>query len=155
MTMPNFLIIGAAKCGTTALYHYLNQHPEVFMSPEKEPRFFALEGETPNFQGPADARGINRCRYTNLDAYRSLFESVSGEKAIGEASTLYLYSSKAPERIAHHVPEARRERGASGASDAPDRLFPRRASGRPCSPCPLSPPAPCSRVLPRLGIATT
>jgi len=45
MTMPNFLIIGAAKSGTTALYLYLNQHPQIYMSPVKEPRFFALEGE--------------------------------------------------------------------------------------------------------------
>jgi hypothetical protein len=54
MTLPNFLIIGAAKCGTTALYNYLNQHPQIYMSPYKEPRFFALEGEKPDFRGPAD-----------------------------------------------------------------------------------------------------
>ncbi|MGH3086090.1 MAG: sulfotransferase family protein [Rubrobacteraceae bacterium] len=107
MTMPNFLIIGAAKCGTTALYHYLDQHPEIYMSPEKEPRFFALEGEIPDFRGPADDRGINRCRFTNITAYRELFRGVSGEKAAGEASTLYLYSPKAPERISHHVPDAK------------------------------------------------
>lgn len=107
MTLPNFLIIGAAKCGTTALYNYLDQHPEIFMSPVKEPRFFALEGEKPNFQGPADPWGINRCRYTDIEPYRDLFEDVSGEKVIGEASTLYLYSEKAPERISHHVPDAK------------------------------------------------
>lgn len=107
MTMPDFLIIGAAKCGTTALYHYLKQHPEVYMSPEKEPRFFALEGEKPDFRGPADDRGINRCRFTDIESYRELFRGVSGEKAAGEASTLYLYSPKAPERISHHVPDAK------------------------------------------------
>ena len=62
MTMPNFLIIGAAKSGTTALYHYLNQHPQIYMSPVKEPRFFALEGERPDFRGPADAWGpVDAC----------------------------------------------------------------------------------------------
>jgi hypothetical protein len=40
MTLPNFLIIGAAKSGTTSLYHYLRQHPDVFMSPMKEPSYY-------------------------------------------------------------------------------------------------------------------
>ncbi len=105
--MPNFLIIGAAKSGTTALYHYLNQHPQVYMSPEKEPRFFAFEGQRPDFRSPADHQGINRCRFTSAEAYRELFRGVSGEKVAGEASTLYLYSPRAPENIARHVPEAK------------------------------------------------
>jgi hypothetical protein len=107
MTLPNFLIIGAAKCGTTALYNQLNQHPQIYMSPVKEPRFFALEGEKPDFRGPADRWGINRCPFTDIEAYRALFRDASGEKIIGEASTLYLYSQKAPERISHHVPDAK------------------------------------------------
>lgn len=41
--LPNFLIVGAAKSGTTSLYHYLNQHPEVYMSPIKEPRFITAQ----------------------------------------------------------------------------------------------------------------
>ena len=44
MTTPNFLILGAPKAGTTALYAYLSQHPQVYMSPHKEPNFFAFEG---------------------------------------------------------------------------------------------------------------
>lgn len=43
MTLPNFLIVGAAKAGTTSLYKYLDQHPQVYMSPRKEPRYFAPE----------------------------------------------------------------------------------------------------------------
>ena len=43
MTMPNFFIVGAQKAGTTSLYHYLNQHPQVYMSPVKEPFFFDHE----------------------------------------------------------------------------------------------------------------
>ena len=107
MTMPNFLIIGAAKSGTTSLYHYLKQHPQVYMSPVKEPKFFALEGERPNFRGPSDEQEINRKSVTDIDAYRALFKGVTSEKAIGEASTLYLYSLKASERIRHHVPDAK------------------------------------------------
>jgi hypothetical protein len=54
MTLPNFLIIGAQKACTTSLYHYLRQHPEVYLSPVKEPYFFALEGREPDsFQGRA------------------------------------------------------------------------------------------------------
>jgi len=40
MKYPNFFIVGAARCGTTSLYNYLQQHPQVYMSPIKEPHFF-------------------------------------------------------------------------------------------------------------------
>ena len=50
MTMPNFFIVGAQKAGTTSLYHYLNQHPQVYMSPRKEPHFF--EGMDSEFRRP-------------------------------------------------------------------------------------------------------
>ena len=58
--MPTFLIIGAARSGTTALYTYLSQHPMVFMSPQKEPNFFAFEGERLDFRRPGDDYMINR-----------------------------------------------------------------------------------------------
>lgn len=105
--MPNFLIIGAAKSGTTSLYHYLNQHPHVYMSPVKETNFFALEGEKANFRGPGADERINRWSVTDLEAYHKLFEGAAEERALGEASPLYLYSAKAVARIKHHVPEAK------------------------------------------------
>lgn len=98
MTMPNFLIIGAQKAGTTSLYHYLGQHPQIYVSPIKEPNFFASEGEKPDPRKPS----VN-----DIDTYRGLFRGVSGEKAIGEASPWYLYSPKAPERIKHYVPDTK------------------------------------------------
>jgi hypothetical protein len=52
VTLPNFFVIGAGKSGTTSLYYYLEQHPEVYMSPIKEPNFFAFEGGVPDFRGP-------------------------------------------------------------------------------------------------------
>jgi hypothetical protein len=107
MTMPNFLIIGAGKSGTTSLYYYLKQHPQVYMSPVKEPKFFALEGEKLDFRGPSDDRGINRTSVTDIEAYRALFRGVTIEKAIGEASSLYLYSPKAPGRIRHYIPDVK------------------------------------------------
>jgi hypothetical protein len=47
MAMPNFLIIGFEKAGTTSVYHYLKQHPQVFVSPTKETNFFIYEGQNP------------------------------------------------------------------------------------------------------------
>lgn len=103
--LPNFLIIGAAKAGTTALYSYLRQHPDVFLSPDKEPQFFALEGERLSFRGPGTT--INETAVTRIEDYRALFADVRGEAAVGEASALYLYLPKAADRIRHYIPEAR------------------------------------------------
>ncbi len=105
--MPSFLVIGAAKSGTTSLYHYLAQHPDVFMSPVKEPNFFALEGEKPSFRAPGADERINRWSVTDPDEYRKLYEGANGERALGEASPIYLYSEKAAGRIKRYVPEAR------------------------------------------------
>jgi hypothetical protein len=86
--LPNFLIVGAAKCGTTSLYYYLKQHPEVFMSAIKEPHFI-----TTRFLPPAkNGLGDYKMKYiTNLDDYCKLFEESNGKKAIGEASAENLY----------------------------------------------------------------
>ncbi len=106
--LPNVLIIGAAKAGTTSLYHYLRQHPGVFMPAVKEPRFFAYADDPPAMKGPGDARTNEAAGavYT-LDAYRELFGDATTESAIGEASPNYLYSESAPRRIRAHVPDAR------------------------------------------------
>ena len=105
MIMPNFLIIGAAKAGTTSLEYYLDQHPQIHMSLVKEPKFFALEGQKLDFQNPD--QGINHFSVTSLEKYRALFQDVSDEIAIGEASPLYLYSPEAPNRIKHYIPHAK------------------------------------------------
>lgn len=106
MTMPNFLLIGAPKAGTSALYAYLSQHPQVYMSPVKEPHFFMLENEKVNFQGPGDQ---DRFRHSvhQLKDYKNLFAGVADEIAIGEASTTYLGSEKASRRIKKYIPEAK------------------------------------------------
>lgn len=102
--MPNFIILGAAKSGTTALYHYLKQHPQIYLSPIKETEFFAFEGEELNFQGPKD---LPRLSITTLEDYQAQFKDVGDETAIGEASPVYLYSSKAPEIIHNYLPDAK------------------------------------------------
>lgn len=104
MTMPNFLIIGTGKSGTTSLYYYLRQHKQVYMAPIKEPTFFALGGQDLETCSDVASR---RNRVNTLSAYQALFDRVSGELAIGEASTAYLPSPQAPERIKHYIPKAR------------------------------------------------
>ena len=96
MTMPNFLIIGAMKSGTTALYYYLEQHPEIYMSPVKEPNFFSS-------QEPANVADT----VTHIGTYQHLFRGASGEKAIGEASHSYLYEPGAAAEIRRYIPEAK------------------------------------------------
>ncbi len=103
--MPTFLLIGAARSGTTALYSYLQQHPEIFMSKRKESNFFAFEDELLGCAGPG-ADYINNSIRT-LSDYRRLFDDVGIEKVIGEACPLYLYSEKAPLRIRHHLPDVK------------------------------------------------
>ena len=101
MTMPNFLIIGAQKAGTTSLYYYLEQHPQVYMSPRKEPHFF--EGTEMDFRGP----GRKIRPVTNPDEYQALFDGASTETAIGEASASYLYSPRSPTLIRKNIPDAK------------------------------------------------
>lgn len=97
MTLPNFLVLGAYKAGTTSLYYYLRHHPEIFMSPVKEPQFFTFDSG-----GPTRADSV-----TNLGDYEALFADAGSAKAIGEASTSYLYSEHAPGRIRDHIPDAK------------------------------------------------
>jgi Sulfotransferase domain len=101
--MPTFLLVGAAKSGTSAVYDYLRQHPEVFGSEWKEPGFFAFEGQVARFAGPGDRKFNRRC-VTTLARYQGLFSKVVNQRAIGEASTVYLYSPEAPSRIRRHLP---------------------------------------------------
>jgi hypothetical protein len=106
MMMPNFLMIGAAKAGTSSLYAYLRQHPEVFLSEVRECDFFALEGQSPSFSGPGDRVAFRRY-VTTLQAYQGLFRRAGERPAVGESSDLYLYSPLAARRIRHYLPEAK------------------------------------------------
>ena len=95
MTTPNFFIIGAPKCGTTALSEYLRMHPSIYMSTPKEPHFFAT-----------DLPKYRTC--TDWASYLDLFSSANdGDKAVGEASVFYLYSREALSAIRRAVPNAK------------------------------------------------
>ncbi len=95
MRGPNFFIIGAPKCGTTALVEYLRDHPRVFMSWPKEPHYFA-----------EDFDRYRRIR-TAKD-YFDIFQPATNEHlAFGEASVWYLYSSVAVRNIRAYDPKAK------------------------------------------------
>jgi Sulfotransferase family len=108
MTMPNFFIVGAQKAGTTSLYHYLDQHPQVYMSPIKEPFFFDHEMDSKGEVIRREFGGHRQHpRFKNIEEYSTLFEGARGEKAMGEATPLYIYAPGTAERIERYVPGAK------------------------------------------------
>lgn len=105
MTLPNFLLIGAAKSGTTSLHAYLSQHPNVFMSEPKEPHFMALgEGIMASVHGPTTT--MKSRAVDTRAAYEALFDGSTGARAIGEASVSSLAYDTACARIRHYCPDA-------------------------------------------------
>lgn len=102
--LPTFLIVGAQKAGTTALYYALSKHPEVFMSAVKEPAYFVAEEARSEVGGPGD--GDHRPVAT-LDAYQGLFSEAGSAVARGEASTSYLHTPGAAVRIKDRLPGIR------------------------------------------------
>lgn len=106
MKLPNFFIVGAAKAGTSSIFRYMEQHPDIYFPRVKEPGYFAFAEADVNFQGPGDER-LNNTVVTKLEDYLDLFGDVKSEKAIGEASVVYLHSVDAANRIKDMVPEAK------------------------------------------------
>ena len=94
MSKPDFIIIGAAKSGTTTLYQYLCRHPQIYMSTPKEPDFFSLD--------------MNY--HKGIEWYESLFDGAKPEQICGEASTTYSrwhQHPKAAERISQYLPKVK------------------------------------------------
>lgn len=89
--LPNFLIVGAAKSGTTSIYHYLKQHPDIYVPENKEPRFFVASkfGEF-HHSHPFYNYFCKNITFT-FENYMILFDGVTKERSIGEASVQYLY----------------------------------------------------------------
>ncbi len=123
--LPNFFIVGAGKAGTTSLCSYLRQHPDIYMSPVKEPCYFASEiraeamtrpiqqhvalqsRELPSVLGDDAATKPHGWIAAEWEDYTRLFQGVRGEKAIGEASAAYLWSETAAVNIRARVPDAK------------------------------------------------
>jgi hypothetical protein len=122
---PNFFIVGAPKAGTTSLYAYLDQHDQVYMSPIKEPNYFASELRPENFSAEVRPRIVRDMRaieeylrgdmrekrfgglVSSWEDYLKLFKNVGDEIAIGEATPCYLWSETAARNIAARIPHAK------------------------------------------------
>jgi len=123
--VPNFFIVGTGKAGTTSLHRYLQQHPQIYMSPVKEPSYFADEIR-PAALGKAFERHVRRRSLdlpaelgdgkpvkplgrlvSDWDEYLRLFQHANGARAIGEASAGYLWSETAAANIQARIPDAR------------------------------------------------
>lgn len=101
--LPNLFIVGAPRCGTTFLWHCLRQHPRVFMSPIKEPLYFAAHPNTV-WRGPGDCQPL-----VSREKYLALFADArpAMHRFAGDASTLYLSAPDAPERVRNMSPDAK------------------------------------------------
>jgi hypothetical protein len=115
--VPTFFIVGTGKAGTTSLYHYLRQHPQVYMSPIKEPCYFASEIRLDNLS-ETHRRHIRLKQreqagrppgwlFSSWEEYLQLYRDVRAESAIGEASVAYLWSETAADNIAARLPDAK------------------------------------------------
>ena len=91
---PDFFIIGAPRCGTTAIYDFLRQHPDVYMPQRKEPVYFGSDL-------------TKRHPYLTEQRYLELFRGAEGSKRVGEATVWYLYSETAPREIAEFADDPR------------------------------------------------
>ncbi len=104
-TLPNFLVIGAGKGGTTSLHRWLAEHPQVYVSRIKETNFFTWETRR---DGSAD-EPLGRMEFPvrSWEEYLELFAEGAGAVARGEVSPSYLSRPAVPARIAERLPEAR------------------------------------------------
>lgn len=120
--LPTFIVAGAPKAGSTALYFYLAQHPQVYMSPVKEPTFFGAADiaassmrdivlqravPKPGLRGYMSSLHAGGPLVLEWDDYVNLFRDARDEIAIGEASVSYLWQPSAAQAIRERLPEAR------------------------------------------------
>ena len=94
--LPTFLVIGAAKAGTTSLFYYLRQHADIYLAPTKETNFYWAEGAREGRRIP-----------TTLEEYARCFAGARGQAAVGEISPQYLNSPTAAARIRADLPDVK------------------------------------------------
>jgi hypothetical protein len=105
--LPDFLLVGAPKAGTTALHAALAQHPELFLSGVKEPKYYLCgDSPPPAYRGPGDAHS-NQEWIWQRQRYLDLFADAGEDQLAGESTPLYLYHRDARRRIASDLPRAR------------------------------------------------
>jgi hypothetical protein len=104
---PDFFLIGAPKAGTSALYAALTQHPDLYLSPVKEPKYYLCgDSPPPGYRGPGDAHS-NLEWIWQRDRYLSLFADAPAGSLTGESTPFYLYNRDARRRIAVDRPDAK------------------------------------------------
>lgn len=101
---PNFFLVGAPKTGSTSLYYYLAEHPEIFLSTDKEPHFFCTDLHE---ECARHHNKVIKFSYSDLTEYLELFKTSEGKHAVGEASTSYIYSRDAARNIHNYNPDAK------------------------------------------------
>jgi glycosyltransferase involved in cell wall biosynthesis len=104
--VPTFLLIGAARSGTTFLTHHLGRHPDVHVSEPKEPHFLAYGGDEHEFRGPGDETVVTRAARFDEPSWRALFPGGCLAQGEGSVSTLYRWDRAVP-RIAELCPDVR------------------------------------------------
>jgi hypothetical protein len=105
--LPDFLLMGAPKAGTTALHAALARHPELFLSGVKEPKYYLCgDSPPPAYRGPGDAHS-NREWIWQRQRYLDLFAGAGEDQLAGESTPFYLYHRDARRRIAADLPRAR------------------------------------------------
>lgn len=105
--LPDFVIIGAGKSGTTSLNEYLKEHPSIFMATRKEPNFFAFETLDPSIYDEEKSIEYYYNSVLTIDDYYKLFEGAKEEQLLGEVSNTYISHDHSWERIKHYVPNAK------------------------------------------------
>ena len=93
---PSFFIVGAPKCGTSSLYRYLEQHPDIFLPVIKEPNYFAK-----------DLGILTYPEINSIASYLELYQTAEDKAICGDASQFHLYSQVAPKAIYDFCPEAK------------------------------------------------
>lgn len=106
MALPEFFVAGAPKAGTTALHAALAQHPQLYLSAVKEPKFFLTDGPPPTQGGPGDVKTYREHVWRRSD-YEALFDPAPPGALRGESTPFYLYSQDAQRRIRALIPDAR------------------------------------------------
>jgi hypothetical protein len=107
VSLPDFFVIGAPKAGTTALHAALARHPQLFLSPVKEPKFFLGDGQpSTRIAGPGDAHSAQEWIWAR-DDYEALFDAAPRGALRGESTPFYLYDPAAHDRLHELVPDAK------------------------------------------------
>ena len=104
--LPHFVIAGAPKAGTTALHAALATHPQLYLSPVKEPKYYLTGGRPParsGHRGPGDAHSAREWVWRRED-YLALFDDAPADAVVGESTPFYLYDREAHARLAEDVP---------------------------------------------------